>query len=265
MEIFFNSSMPRAGSTLLQNILGNHPDVYATPTSPLFDYVNSVRQNYTKSPLVKAQDSEQMKNAMFQFCLYGLHGFFNGLTDKPFAIDKSRAWGVNYEFLKNVYPNPKMVCMVRDLRDIVASMEKNYRKHPDIISGKATISQRVSEWMGIDAKPVGLTLNNLKEVFHRGFHKNILFIRHEDLTRNPQKSMDNIHDFLGIKPHKYDFSNIKQVTFENDKFHGIYGDHKIKQSVIPIVSQAKEILGEEICNQLYEYHKWYFKIFNYAK
>lgn len=265
MEIFFNSSMPRSGSTLLQNILGNHPEVYATPTSPLFDYINSVRQVYTKSPVVKAQDSEQMKSALHHFCLYGMHGYFNGLTDKPYVIDKSRAYAVNYSFLKDIYPNPKVVCMVRDLRDVVASMEKNFRKHPDILSGKATIDQRVSSWLQIDGRPVGLTLNNLKEVFHRGFNKNILFIRHEDLTKVPQKMMDIVHDYLEINSFNYDFSNIKQVTFEDDKFHGIYGDHKIKPRLAPIQSQAKEILGQQICEQIYENFKWYFKIFNYAK
>ena len=265
MEIFFNSSMPRAGSTLLQNILGNHPDIYATPTSPLFDYVNSARQVYTKSPLSKAQNSEQMKNAYLQFSLYAMHGYFKALTNKDYAIDKSRAWAVNYEFLSSIYPNPKMICMVRDLRDIICSMEKNFRKHPDLITGKPTIIERVSDWMEPDGKPVGITLKNLKEVFHRGWDKNILFIRHEDLTSNPQVTMDIVHNFLEINCYSYDFSDIKQVTFEDDKFHGIYGDHKIKSRVLPIVSTAKEVLGDVICDQIYETFKWYFLSFNYTK
>ena len=265
MKIFFNSSMPRAGSTLLQNILGNHPEIYSTPTSPLFEYINSVRETYTKSPTAKAQETDEMRKAYLDFCLYGIHGFFNGLTDKPYVIDKSRAWAVNYELLSNIYPNPKVLCMVRDLRDVVASMEKNYRKHPDLLTGKATIVERVSDWMSINSKPVGHTLKNLKEVFHRGFNRNILFIRHEDLTSRPQKTMDMVHDYLGIEKYQYDFLNIKQVTFENDKFHGIYGDHKIKNSVKPIKSSARDMLGEAICNQIYEMYNWYFSVFNYKK
>ena len=265
MEIFFNSSMPRSGSTLLQNILGNHPEIYATPTSPLFEYLNSLRQSYTKGPTIKAQDSDEMKKAYLELCLYGMHGFFNGLTDKPYAIDKSRAWAVNYDLLSNIYPNPKIICMVRDLRDIVASMENNFRKHPDLLTAKSTVVERVNDWMAIDSKPVGHTLKNLKEVFHRGFNRNILFIRHEDLTKRPQKTMDIIQDFLQINRHNYDFTNIKQVTFENDKFHGIYGDHKIKPIVSPVKSRAKELLGEVIYNQIYEMYKWYFLAFNYTK
>ena len=34
-----NASLPRAGSTLFSNIMGNHPDFYASPTSTLVDLV----------------------------------------------------------------------------------------------------------------------------------------------------------------------------------------------------------------------------------
>jgi hypothetical protein len=71
--------MPRSGSTLLQNILGNHPDFYASPTSGLFDIINSGKEVYTKSPLVKAQDEKEMKKAFLTFCRYGLQGYYEGI------------------------------------------------------------------------------------------------------------------------------------------------------------------------------------------
>ena len=36
-QIFFQSSLPRAGSTLLQNILGQNPEFYVTPTSGVLE------------------------------------------------------------------------------------------------------------------------------------------------------------------------------------------------------------------------------------
>jgi sulfotransferase len=257
--------MPRSGSTLLQNILGNNPKIYTTPTSPLFEYINSVREVYTKTPLVKSQDEQEMLNAYTSLLRYALHGFFYGITDKPYVVDKSRGWAVNMEFLNKFYPGAKMVCMVRDLRDIITSMEKNYRKHPEMKTAPLTTAERVAIWLSADSKPVGNTLKNLHEVFHRKMDEKIIFIRFEDLTKDPQKMIDIVHDFLGIERHKYDFNNILQVTYENDKFHGIYGDHIIKNKVTPVKSMAKELLGEPICNQIYERHKWYFERFNYKK
>ena len=36
-KIFFQSSLPRAGSTLLQNVMGQNPDFYVTPTSGVLE------------------------------------------------------------------------------------------------------------------------------------------------------------------------------------------------------------------------------------
>ena len=55
-KIFFQSSLPRAGSTLLQNILGQNPDFYVTPTSGVLELLYSARQNYTNDNAFKAQD-----------------------------------------------------------------------------------------------------------------------------------------------------------------------------------------------------------------
>jgi len=263
--------MPRSGSTLLQNILGNHPDFYASPTSGLFDIINSGKEVYTKSPLVKAQDEKQMKKAFLTFCRYGLQGYYEGITDKKYVIDKSRSWMINVGFLESFYPNPKVICMVRDLRDVVTSMEKNYRKHSDkwditndYEQNKGiSISERVDMWLETKNKPIGDTLNRLKEALNRGFGDYILFVKFENLCKNPKKEMMRIHNYLEIPYYDYDFNNIQQVTFEDDKFHGKYGDHHIKSEVLPQESQALKILGHKVCYDIYNNNKWYFKYFNY--
>jgi len=211
-----------------------------------------------------------MKKAFLMYSHYAINGYFNGITDRPYAIDKSRGWAVSIPYLESFYEKPKVICMVRDLRDILASMEKNFRKFPykwdnsDEIDGKgATIGERVSLWMSTDAKPVGHTLNNLKEVFHRGNDKKMLFVKFEDLTNNPEKEMRRVYEYLELPYYNIDYQNVKQVTVEDDKFHGRYGQHKIQPQIKPIVSDAKNILGEIICRQLYEKNEWYFKKLNY--
>jgi len=56
-----------------------------------------------------------MKKGWLNFCRQGMEGFFNGITDKKYVVDKSRGWGIYYDFLNTFYPNPKIVCMIRDL------------------------------------------------------------------------------------------------------------------------------------------------------
>jgi sulfotransferase len=67
-KIFFQSSLPRSGSTLLQNIMGQNPEFYVTPTSGVLELLYAARANYTNSPEFKAQDSELMKKGFIHFC-----------------------------------------------------------------------------------------------------------------------------------------------------------------------------------------------------
>jgi len=268
MKIFFNSSMPRSGSTLLQNILGNNPDIYATPTSGLIEMLNASKKVYSTSAIFKAQDENEMKRAFLYYCRYAMRGYFSGLTEKEYVIDKSRGWAVNSSFIQSFYPNPKIICIVRDLRDIIASMENNFRKYPYKWDASAseepkgvTVGQRVSIWM--QSNPVGNTLLNLKETINRGYDKDMLFIKFEDLTSNPEKEMKRVYKYLELPYFKADYTNIQQVTFEDDKFHGRYGDHKIHSNIQPVKSKAIQLLGSTICNQLKDNNKWYFDYFNF--
>ena len=44
-SIFFQSSLPRSGSTLFQNIVAQRPDFYATPTDGTLELLYAARQN----------------------------------------------------------------------------------------------------------------------------------------------------------------------------------------------------------------------------
>ena len=90
MKIFFQSSMPRSGSTLLQNILGQNPDFYVTPTSGVLELVYGARANYTSSPEFKAQDGELMKKGFMGFCKNGMEGFYEGITELKSTNVKER-------------------------------------------------------------------------------------------------------------------------------------------------------------------------------
>ena len=67
--IIFNGSMPRAGSTLMQNILGNHPEFYVSPTSVVMDMIYEAHAQHTRSVEIQAQGGIE-KNAE------ALYGFF---------------------------------------------------------------------------------------------------------------------------------------------------------------------------------------------
>lgn len=271
-QIFYQSSLPRSGSTLLQNILAQNPDIYATPTSGVLELIFGARNNYTTSPEFIAQDSELMKKGFQAFCKEGTEAFYNAITDKKYIIDKSRGWGIHYDFLKFIIgKEPKIICMVRDLRDVFASMENNFRKHPDKQSSildwskgqGTTVPKRIDIWA--QSPPVGLAIERLSEIFRMGYSHKILFVRFEDLCLYPDVEMRRIYDYLEIPFYSHDFDNIQQVTKEDDEVYGAFGDHVIRTKLEPIKSRARELLGKEVSDWIYNNYKWFFDQFRYSR
>ena len=268
-KLFFQSSLPRAGSTLLQNILGQNPDFYVTPTSGVLELVYGSRGNYTNSAEFKAQDEILMREGFRNFCYQGVMGFFNAVTDKPYVVDKSRGWGYHRDFLDFFYPNPKIVCMIRDPRAIFASMEKNYRKNPELEKGivnhaelqNVTTEQRIDTWAaGI---PVGMSFQRLYQIIKEGNDKNMLFIKYEDLMSSPQDTMDKIYNYFNIPSFTHDFNNIQQITKEDDAVYGIYGDHIIKPKLTPVKSDWNEVLGQNASTWIRQNYAWFYDYFGY--
>jgi len=272
-KIFFQSSLPRSGSTILQNILGQNPDFYVTPTSGLLELWYGARNNYTNNPEFKAQDKELMKNAFLAFCREGMFGYFNAITEKKYVIDKSRGHGIHYDFINLFYKNPKIICMVRDLRDIYASMEKKFRANPDLsnplvnhseMSGTTT-AKRIDIWA--QSVPVGMAIERLGEIFRQNINRKMLFVRFEDLCTNPITEMIRIYEYLEIPYFEHDFDNIEQITKEDDEVYGIQGLHTIRKKLSLPRSEAKLILGNDICNWIYNNpaYQWFFETFNYKR
>lgn len=266
-KIFFQSSLPRAGSTLLQNIIGQNPDFYVTPTSGVLELIYAARANFTHSPEFKAQNFELMKKGFVGFCKNGIFGFFNAITDKKYIMDKSRGWGVHYNFLNEFYPDPKIICMIRDIKDIYASLEKKFRNNQLMDHGivdhakmnGTTTEKRVEIWS--NSQPIGLAIERIYQIFKEGNNNKILFIKYEDLLKNPRIEMNRVYDYLGLPVFYHNFDNIEQITKEDDSVYGIYGDHVIKTKLENRLSDAKEILGENICAWIENHYSWFYKNF----
>ena len=269
--VFYQSSLPRAGSTLLQNIIGQNPQFHVTPTSGMIDLMLGTRIGYNGNKESKAGDKDMWREGFYSYCREGFKGYIKNLTDKPYILDKNRAWGSYYKLINNINPNPKIIFMVRDLRSVFASMEKKFRQHPDIDDGmldngkmlNITTQQRVETWAS--GHPIGYAVNKLHQSILDKTAQNFLFIRYEDLCTNPQPQIDSIYSFFGLEPFKHNFKHIHQITVEDDTVHGIYGDHTIRNSLGMLPDDSKEVLGEHTSNWIYNTYKWYYDIFGYNK
>lgn len=267
-EIFYQSSLPRAGSTLLQNIMGQNPEFYVTPTSGVLELLFSARHVFSTLNEFKAQDTKTMEKGFASFCRYGVKGFFEGITDKPYVLDKSRGWGIHYGFLKTFQDDPKIICLLRDPVDIFSSMEKKFRinqqlSDPIVDWGSmkgTTTTKRVNIWS--QTTPIGMAFERLQQLITEGIDKKILFIKFEDLTKQPESEIRKVYEFIGLPYYEgHDFNNVKQVTFEDDTIYGIYGDHTIKPIVKPPKRDALEVLGNNLVRDIQTKYNWFYDLF----
>jgi len=58
--LFFLSGLPRSGSTLLGSLLNQHPEIYATPTSPLADLLCLLDTNFNHLDLQYTYEKEKI-------------------------------------------------------------------------------------------------------------------------------------------------------------------------------------------------------------
>jgi len=271
-KIFFQSSLPRSGSTLLQNVMGQNPDFYVTPTSGLMELLYGARYNYTASDEYKfALNKQELDNAFSSFLNDGIHGYCRSLTNKKYFLDKGRAWGYYIFWLEHFMKyQPKIICMIRDLRDVFASMENAYRKNPnkDSIINWAelknnTVAKRIDFWS--TTMPVGISLERLESTIQENRAHKILFIKYEDFCLNPEQQMARIYNYLEIPFFQHNFDTIPQITHEDDSPHMGYGDHVIRNTLSMQPSKAKDLLGEGICEWIYNRYRWYYDYFRYNK
>jgi sulfotransferase len=161
--------------------------------------------------------------------------------------------------------------MIRDLRDIFASMENNYRKSSDKTSPildwstmqGTTVPKRVDVWA--QNPPVGMAIERLGEIIRMGIDSKILFVKFEDLCLYPDREMTKIYNYLDIPYYNHDFDNIEQVTKEDDTVYGVFGDHVIRTRLEPMPSKAKTLLGRDVTDWIYNNYKWFYDQFNYKK
>jgi sulfotransferase len=260
-------------STLLQCILNQNPDIAATPTDPVLEYLYAARMNYTNSPEVKAMDSALALKAWRGFCWGGLDGYTKAYTDKPNICIKTRGGTIHYKWFEAFMPyKPKMICMVRNLKSIFSSMEKIYRNNPEqhqeIQNHKnmtgTTTAKRIDAW--IANPPIGMALERLNQTILEKINKEILYIRAEDLTSYPEREMEKIYKYIELPNFKHDFDHIEQSIKEDDSVYGLTMDlHTIKNKIESLKPDYNEILGKQVCDWVDNNFSWYQKSFGYIK
>jgi sulfotransferase len=249
-NIHFIAGMPRAGSTLLCNILAQNPRFQVTATSGILETLFILRKSWpdiTEFKGLEYRNTREQLNVMRAM----LDGFFSD-SPRPVIFDKSRSWLAHLEMAQAVLGRrPRVLVPVRDVREILSSFEKLWRKsratgptphEQQFYREFQTVEGRCDVLMRED-QVVGIAYNRVRDALVRGFRDCMHFVPFEQLTARPADVLAGIYKFLGEEPFQHNFNHVEQVTTEDDSMYNLKGLHDIRPKVEPAPIQAAKVLG----------------------
>lgn len=247
----FLCGLPRTGSTVIESILNQNPEVFVTPTSPLLHLLNSTQYEFQKCPEVVANPFPVMLENMSRAIIDSIWGH----RPEPIIIDKHRGWGKNMHSATKIFGEEiRVIATVRDLPSIMASWLTLIRKQPNnfikdqvIQKGfEPTEDNMMAEmWYGYVLDTVESLCTAKETVSDR-----LLLINYDDFVNDPEKQISNIESFLDLPTWKYDFRNILNNNENNDlETFGFAELHTIRPTISKISIDPKEVLGESLFNR----------------
>lgn len=259
MNIVFHSSIPRSGSTLLQNLLAQNPRLHPTPTNNLLDIMMRVRDTWMQLDEFKAQGLNNIQPRIEESLRGMMRGFYASefIADK-IVIDKCHGWIGNIELIERLLKRKmKIIVMVRDIREVLASFEVKFRQsaitgHPlqgEEVLRSMTIQGRSERLCALNYK-VGYMIGVIRDCIARGLKDRLVIVTHKQLTCRPVETVQRICVECGLPVFVCDPMNVEQVVQEDDTVYGM-NFHKIEPIVKPWTKETwRGILPEDYAKHI---------------
>ena len=256
-EIFFLNGLPRAGNTLFSSIMNQNPQVAVSANSICADMMGElftlkktdIFQNY---PDHKSFDNVAAK--VFE------HYYQDWKAD--YIIDRA-PWGMpaNLGFLKHTRKNIKIIVLVRDVIEVLASFVRWSQREPTAFINQyaKTVEEKCDKLMnheGVIVKEL-IAVKHLLQDKNKGLYK---IIEYNDLVKHPKKTIESIYDYLKIPKFKHTYTNLNQFKVNNMQYDETpVGNnlHTIKTDRIEKASyDAYTIIPSSIINKYKECNFW---------
>ena len=180
IKMLFVVGMPRSGTTLVEQILAAHPKVHTFGELP---YINEFLKKFNFDKFTNQQTIEE------ELKQYYLSKLKTKLDKKIFYIDKLP---INFKwigFIKNIFPNSKIIHIYRKEEATCFSIFKN-----NFSAG--------GNYFSFDLKNI-VEMYNLYLDYMQFWNQNLkdfLFnINYEEITEHPREKIDQILNYLNIE------------------------------------------------------------------
>lgn len=194
-QLIFMISLPRSGSTMLQKILGAHPDIltrsepwlmlhplHALKSSSIQARYNAKLAEKGVRDFLSDIGEERYYNSLRQ-CYLSLYEAQLNTTGKKYFLDKTPRYFEVFDELYSTFPNAKFIILYRNPAAVMSSILQSWVKN-DLAKLK---DYKVDLENGVDFLTRDLSAR-----------PNIYSLRYEDLLKKPTDEVAALFEFLGI-------------------------------------------------------------------
>lgn len=168
-EVILIGGMAHSGTTLLQRALKYHPEI-SGPIEETHFLVGTNRISIEESVAT----------------------FKKKFPESKYILEKTPLHLWFFENLLRAQPNAKLLYIVRDGKDVVASLNMRSAQFP--------VKRMANEWASSVDKAIQLS---------KAFPKNLFILRYDQLVSNFDETLKNILSFLDLSIESYDFNLIR--------------------------------------------------------
>ena len=270
-QLHYCLGLPRTASTLIMNILNENPRIFTTGTCPIPYFLDACQHRSNEVSEFIALDKDVLHKSYINFLRQGIKGWFEAMTDKPIVFSKSRVWS---EWLPHTFaidPNSKYLVILRDLRDVICSLDSLLWKYPQVLYGngenpfyqksfETRMESYCTDTMTLLGRPLQ-TLPHVIEVAQK--NPNSFFLcKHEHFNEKPRETLQMIYQWLGEPHFEHDLDNIPEPDYkENDTTYRSLVYHKTGTKLKKLEPRWPKIMTEEQSKTVIDNNRWYYETF----
>ena len=221
------TGLPRAGSTLLCQLLAQHPQIHCEGhSSPLCNTLLAMRRIVSDDTFFLSQLDQSFERS-YAHLTSAMRGYLRGWyhdCERPVVVDKNRAWLHAIEFLLHLEPDAKLIVCLRELGQIYGSIEAQHQRtilvdFPDGLADYDRLGR--ADMLFSKDQTIGAPLISLHAVpdLPKAVRERLYFLRFEDLMAKPVACMSHVYAWLGVAPFQINPERIPTGDGESDSHY----------------------------------------------
>jgi sulfotransferase len=233
------TGLPRAGSTLLCQLLAQHPEIHCEgQSSPLCNTLLGIRRMVSDDQFFLSQLDNSFERS-YAHLASAMQGFLRGWHHdyaKKAVVDKNRAWLHAIELLLQIEPDARLVVCLRELGQIYGSIEAQHQRTilVDFIDHLGDYDRfGRADMLFAKDKAIGAPLISLHAVpdLPKKVQERLYFVRFEDLMEQPAACMSHLYAWLGLSAFEIDPAKLAIGIQESDSHYRMKYLHKQSERI----------------------------------